>query len=217
MVDYGSAELRFQLWDPGSALEFEEMPRDVTPAFLAALASQQVRPAIFVEAHFVSGPVYLWTGLGSIVWNGHTWLGVGSLGSISTIEEGSAVEAKGITLTLSGVDASLLNLVTGEFQQGLPVTVSLGLFDDAGQLIPNPVLSFAGRTDQPRIEVSGDTATISIACENLLIDLNTSIERRYTNEDQQSEFPGDRGFEFVPSIQQRTIHWGQSASSTNNG
>lgn len=192
------------------------MPRSITPDFLAAIASQQIRPAVFVEAYFASGPVRLWTGLGTTAWNGQTWMGVGSLGSVSTIEEGSTVEAKGINLTLSGIDASLLRLVEGEFQQGLPVRVWLGLYDANGQLIPNPVLSFAGKTDQPTIEVSGDTATITITCENLLIDLNTSVERRYTNEDQQLDYPGDRGFEFVPSIQQRTIYWGRSASSTNN-
>jgi hypothetical protein len=34
--------------------------------------------------------------------------------------------------------------------------------------------------------------------------------RRYTNEDQQAEVPGDRGFEYVPSVQELNFKWGPS-------
>src|SRR6266702_2510988 len=120
------------------------MPRSgLTAGQLAAIQSPKLRPAFFVEAHFVTGPIYVWTGRGSIVWNGQTWLGVGSLGSISTIEEGAGVDAKGITLTLSGIDATLLADVMTEFQVGLPVLVRLGLFDANLALIDDPVVSWA--------------------------------------------------------------------------
>lgn len=192
------------------------MPRDCTPDFAAALSQPVMRPAFFVEANFVSGPVYVWSGLGEITWSSKRWVGLGSMGSISTIEEGTDVEAKGITLTLSGLDGSLLKQTLQEYRPGLPVLIYLGLFDDSGALIADPVLSFSGRMDQPTIEVGADTATISINCENKLLMLNNSVERRYTNEDQQLDYPGDRGFEFVNSIQQTTIYWGRKPSSTNN-
>jgi len=141
---------------------------------------------------------------------------VGSLGSISTIEEGSTVEAKGVTLTLSGIDATLLTGILTEFQVGLPVLVYLGLFDSSGSLIADPIVSWAGRMDQPTLDVDGTTATISIACENRLVDMNVAVDRRYTNEDQQLDHPGDRGFEFVNSIQEVMLYWGRSPSSHNN-
>ena len=193
------------------------MPRsDVTPQFLAAIQSQQIRPALFVEGNFVSGPLNVWSGSGSVTWNGKSWMGVGSFGGVSTIEEGSTVEAKGITLTLSGIDPTLLTDVLSEFQVGLPVTVWLGLFDQTNVLIPNPVTAFAGRMDQPTIDVDGTSATITINCENRLLDMNTPVDRRYTNEDQQLDHPGDRGFEFVNSIQEVTIYWGRTPNSLNN-
>ena len=192
------------------------MPRPgVTPEFLEALSAQLLRPALFVEAYFTSGPVRVWNGLGTIAWNGFDWTGIGTLGSVSAIEEGATVEARGISLTMSGIDPALLTLVLGEFRQGLPVSVWLGLFRADGTLIPDPVLSFAGRTDQPTTEVSGETATLTITCENRLIDMHASVERRYTNEDQQLDYPGDRGFEFVASIQSLQINWGRSPSSNN--
>ena len=190
------------------------MPRTLTVPFLAATQATLLRPALFIEAHFTSGPLYAWSGFGSITWNSQTWTGIGTLGSVSTIEEGSTVEAKGITLTMSGIDATLLADVLGEFQVGLPAIVSLGLFDSTGALIADPVTSWSGRMDQPTIDVDGTTATIAINCESRLLDMNVAVDRRYTNEDQQLDHPGDRGLEFVNSIQEVVIYWGRSPSSS---
>lgn len=192
------------------------MPRSLTGGQLAAVQSTLIRPAFFVEAHFVNGPIYVWTGRGSVVWGGQTWLGVGTLGTISTIEEGSTIEAKGITLTLSGIDVTLLADILTEFQVGLPAIVYLGLFDETLTLIDDPVISWAGRMDQPTIDVDGQTCSVSINCENRLVEMNVAVDRRYTNEDQQLDFPGDRGMEFVSSIQDVTIYWGRTPSSINN-
>ena len=54
------------------------MPRAASSAFLTALSQPIIRPAFLVQAGFTSGPVYLWTGRGSLTWNGQTWLGTGS-------------------------------------------------------------------------------------------------------------------------------------------
>jgi hypothetical protein len=192
------------------------MPRQMTAASLAAIQSAALRPALFVEAHFTSGPIYVWSGVGSIAWGGKTWIGLGSLGNVSMIEEGATVEAKGITLTLSGIDPTMLTGILEEFQVGLPAIVSLGLFDASGALIADPVGCFVGQMDQPTLDVTGTSATISINCESRLIEMNVAVDRRYTNEDQQRDYPGDRGFEFVNSIQQAQIYWGRTPSSVNN-
>lgn len=193
------------------------MPRpDATPEFIAAVESGIVRPAIFVEVHFISGPVYVWTGAGSISWGGKTWAGVGQFGSISTIEEGATVNARGITLALSGVDPTLLSDVLTDYRQGLPAIIYFGVREEDGTLIPNPITSWAGRTDQPTITVDGDSATISITCENRLVVMNNSVERRYTDADQKRDYPDDRGFEFVNAIQNVTIYWGRHPDSSNN-
>jgi hypothetical protein len=158
----------------------------------------------------------VWSGVGQITWNRQVWTGIGTLGSISTIEEGSTVAAKGITLTLSGIDASLLNDVMTEFQVGLPVSVTLGVFDTNNALIADPVCCFSGRMDQPTIDVTGTLATIAINCENRLVEMNVAVDRRYTDEDQQMDYPGDLGFQFVNGIQEAQIYWGRSPSSQNN-
>jgi len=187
--------------------------RAMSTAMLAAFSGTQLAPAIFMTATFNSGPVYLWTGYGPLVWNGQTWLGIGSLGSIGLIDEGSTVEAKGIALQLSGIDPVLLADVLGEFALGQPVQVFLGLFL-GGELIASPVTAWSGRMDLPKIDIAADKANITINCESRLVDLNTACGRRYTQEDQQRDYPGDLFCMFVNSIQNVTIYWGTAPTSS---
>lgn len=188
----------------------------MTPAMAQAFSAKYVSPALFVEIHFISEVVYTWSGNQPVTWNGHVWIGVGYLGSISTVEEGSTVEAKGIVISLSGIPADTLTDVLTDMQQGLPAIVYLGCFDDAGTLIPDPLVAWSGKTDQPTIDMNGETATLSINCESRLVEMNVAVDRRYTNEDQQMDYPGDRGLEFQTAIQDARIFWGQVPSSKNN-
>lgn len=191
------------------------MPRSMSTALNTAFSAQDLLPVAFLQAQFRTGTVYLWSGFGTISWNGQTWTGIGDLGSITPIEEGTNVQARGLTIALSGFDATLVSLVMGEVQLGLPVTLYLGAFS-GGSIIPTPIAAFAGRIDQPTIEVSGETASISINCESRLIDMNTSVSKRYTDDQQQTDFPGDTAFSFVMGIINATIYWGNNPNSPNN-
>jgi hypothetical protein len=191
------------------------MPREMSPAMLSAIAAQSLQPAIFLTATFVSGPVYLWTGYSPIVWNGNTWLGIGDLGSITPIEEGSTIEAKGLTISLNGFDATLLGHVLDEFLLGAPVVIYLGLFS-GGALLDSPICCWAGRMDQPTIDVDGTTATISINCENRLLDMNVTVDKRYTPQQAQQDNPGDAGFQFVAGIAEALVYFGSIPSNSNN-
>lgn len=190
------------------------MPREMSSAMLAAIGGREIAVAIFVEATFANETVRVWTGHQSIDWNGHTWVGVGTMGSISPIGEDAAVEAKGVTLTFSGFDAGLLGDVMEQFVVGQPVTVYLGLFN-AGVLIASPITSWAGRLDQATVDV-GVEASISINCESRLLDMNVAVDRRYTADDQQRDWPGDLGFTFVNAIQEMTLYWGTAPTSAGN-
>lgn len=191
------------------------MPRTLTTAMKTAIAANCIFPAIFLDATFRTGPVYLWTGIGSITWNSHTYLGLGTLGGITPIEEGSTVSARNVTLTLSGIDPTWLSHVLTEFQINSPVIIRLGLFS-GGSLVTDPVIAWAGKMDQPSIDVSAETAILSISCENRMLGLNQSNVRRYTNDDQQLDHPGDTAFAGVMGIQERTIYFGATPNSTNN-
>jgi len=192
--------------------------RPMSDDMATALSSPLLRPAIFFQAQFASGTIYLWSGIGTISWNGQNWTGVGSLGKISAIEEGTGIEAKGVTVQLSGIDPAMLADALQELQLGTPAAIYLALFDTSSppQLIADPLVCWAGRVDQPTIEVSGESATISLNCENRLLDMNVAVDRRYTLDDSHIENPDDLGFMFVNSLQEQTISWGRTPASSNN-
>ena len=185
------------------------MSRALSSEFAAALSARDLRPAIFFEGIFASGPLRLWSGLGEIGWAGQSWSGAGALLGLGAIEETSEVVAGGTSVSLSGIPLDLVQLAIEEARQGLPGRVWLGLLTEEGQIIADPVLAFAGRLDVPEITDDAESCRITISYESRLIDLNTARSWRYTHESQQALHPGDRGFEYVTAIQDREITWGR--------
>lgn len=186
--------------------------RDLTTDMLAAIAAGTVRPALLYEGTFYSGgDVYLrlWTGVGDLSWDSKTWTGGGSLLSISNLDETTDLRAVGFSVTLSGMDSSFISLAQQSVRQGKAGKLWLALFDAAGALLADPYLLKRGRFDVIPIKDDGQTCTIQATYEDRLVDLERPRDRRYTHEDQQIDYPGDRGFEYVPSLQNMDIAWGR--------
>ena len=193
------------------------MPRNLTVEVLEQLSATELKPVIFCEALFRSGYVRLWSGLGEIPWNGQIWKGLGVLTSITTIRESVDIRADGVTLTLSGIPRDMLQLGLNEAVQGNPVRLWFGVLDEQDNVIADPYMAFAGRMDVPTITEDAPTSTISLSVENRLIDLHRTRERRYTDNDQQIDFPGDRGLEYVPNVQEWNGIWGKAGGNQAGG
>lgn len=186
------------------------MSRGLSPAMIAALADPNLRLGLFFEGQFPSGYLRLWSGIAPISWAGQTWTGAGSLIGMGPVEETSSVVATGSSVSLSGIPTDLVAACISDARQGQSGKIWLGLLTEAGAIVADPDLIFAGRLDVPTIIDDADTCTISISYESRLIDLNRPREFRYTDESQKLLFPGDRGFEYVTVIQDREITWGRT-------
>jgi hypothetical protein len=186
------------------------MPRPLTSGMLAQLTAPRIKPLLLVQMQFTSGIAYMWTGIGNLQWNGQTWIGVGDMGTISAIEESSEIKATNVTFTLSGIGQDIIHKALGEMRQGYPVQLWFGTLGDNNNVIADPLQMYAGRMDAPSIDEGAPTATISIATENRLIDLNRSRERRYTDQDQQINYPGDLGMQYVQLVQIWNGTWGKA-------
>lgn len=185
--------------------------RPLTADMLAALAAENVRPIMFVALDFSGGMVRLHSGVGSMIFGGNTYVGTGQLGKISTIEEATELQAYGLKLELSGIPNTLINTALSEHYQGRSANIWLGALTAAHTLIADPTLVFFGRMDNIEIQV-GDTATLILAVENKLVDWDRPRIRRFNNADQQAEYPGDLGCEFVEVTANKTIFWGKVSS-----
>jgi hypothetical protein len=74
-------------------------------------------------------------------------------------------------------------------------------------VIGDPVQVFAGSLDVPTLTEGAETSTLSITAENPLIDLNRAPNRRFTDVDQQVDYPGDTGFFQVQLLQDYNWVW----------
>lgn len=183
------------------------MPRTLTTAFKNALADGDVRPCLFFEGLFDTGAVRFFTGLGQVTWNSQTWYGSGSLIGIDPVEEVGETKARGTRISLSGIDGAMVSLALAEPYQGRIVNVYLAALNSSGAVIADPDLLFSGRADVMQISDSGETATVILSVENRLVDLQRARERRYEPEDQKLYYPNDKGFDYVPTLQDKTIKW----------
>lgn len=177
----------------------------------AEISSPVVRPVFFVWLDFPDNSVRIWSGLGEISWNGFTWSGLGSIGSIQEIEETTEIRAAGVELKLSGIPADLFEPEMLVPLQKRQAKIWLGFMTEYWTLISVPVLLISAFMDTVEVLDGGDELTFTLRIENNLRDLQRPRVRRYTDADQQSEFPGDKGFMFVPKIQRKAFKWGTKA------
>lgn len=171
--------------------------------------------ALFAQLTFSGGTVYVWSGAGSVTWNGHTWSGIGGFLGLPDIGDNSSIEARGVSISLSGFDPTLLADVMSEFQLGLPMAVYIGFYV-SGSLYATPLSAWYGNTDQPTVRIENDVATITINGENEIVDISTPADRRYTQQDQQMDWPQDTGMNFVLSLQGVTTFWLSYPNNSNN-
>lgn len=188
------------------------MARNLTGAIITELDAVTVRPVTFVETVFAGGTFRFWTGIGDITWDGELWTGAGNLLEITPMTETTLVKANGITITLSGVNSSLLSAVLAQVQQSKTARCWLGFLDSSGAVIGDPYNFFVGFMDLPEIQEGGATSTITIGVESELIELLHPRNRRYTHEDQVTDFPTDKGFNFVNALQSWNGKWGGGAA-----
>lgn len=185
------------------------MSRTLTGAMALELDEKQLAPVFFFEADFAGGFARMWNGIGSIIWDTKTWLGGGQLIGMTQMEETREIDVTSLSVSLAGVEPVLVATAYGDFSQGRPLKVWLGLMRIAtAEVITDPVAIFQGRMDTISDTDDGVEAVITVMAQSNLSDPNRIRSRTYTDQDQQRLFPGDRSFRFVPSLQDKNIYWG---------
>lgn len=180
------------------------MSRTVPAAILSALQGDTVEPFYAVEAQFTGGTVRLWTGYGDRQIESNTYTGAGSLLSISGLDEVADLSAKSITVTLSGVDQTVLALALAEPYQRRKLRVLFGVIGST-----TSVELFSGQMNTMTIEDSGDSSVISILVDSKLVELERASNRRYTSESQKSRHAGDTFLDYLAKLQDRQLAWGR--------
>jgi len=185
------------------------MGRSLTTAANNAATADVVRPILLIELEFSDGTVRYTTADRDVVYDSNTYTAAGHFASISAFEEGTELEAHSITVGINGVPSANLSLALGETYQNRTGTVYLGFLDSSYALIADPFVAFKGRMNSMDISL-GKTASVQLTIQSRLVDWDKARIRRYTNEDQQNFFTGDKGLEFVNEMVEKDLIWGRA-------
>ena len=184
--------------------------RTLTGPMTTALEASNVVPVMMTLLDFASGYVSVHSAVGSIVWGSNTYVGVGTLGEVETIDEGSELQAYGVRMRLRGIPNNVISIALNESYQGRDAKIWLAALDQQSYaLISDPVLVFSGRMDNMQIQLGPESAEVTLSAENRLVDWDRPRSRRYNDADQQAEYPGDLGFQFVEQMINKTLFWGK--------
>ncbi|MCW0235284.1 MAG: hypothetical protein OJJ21_16920 [Ferrovibrio sp.] len=176
----------------------------------AAAEGRSVWAVILVYLDFTSGPIRVCLSDWDVVSAGQTWQALGKLGSISAIDVPMNGTAPIVTLTLSGVDPAIVPkaLNSSDEVKGRGVAIYVQFKDSNFQNFDSPYALFIGTMDQMSIDGSGvDTRTIEVSVEWLFTRRAIPPFAYLSDRDQKTLFPGDRGLEFMASMQSKTIEW----------
>ena len=177
----------------------------LSPHAAASATSPVAAPVVLVELDFASGPFRAWTGLGQLHWAGKVFEGVGSIGAVGEVEETVELRAVRLTLALSPVPQEVVDIALAERSFRLrPARLWGALLDAEGVFVADPFPLWAGLMDTMEV-TDGAEPRVALTCESRLVDLERAEVRRYTDADQQAEYPGDRFFEYVPALQEAEI------------
>ena len=174
-----------------------------------ALASPSVRPVLLCDLQTPSSWIYLSTLPGALTWNFHTYTGGGILLGVPSIEDAGELRATGCDIPLNGANSGSLSLALS-LSHSRTLTVYLGLFDTSGTLIVDPFILFFGKFDKATIDEDPTEPKVVLHYESEIMRLKRPGSFRYTDAIQQSLFPGDKGFQYAPVLEDWNGYWGKA-------
>jgi len=186
--------------------------RDLTSGMATASTADIFRPFTAVELNFSTGRLRFNSTDRTLTFNADSgspsddFLGVGQYGSMSVVEESSELKNYSIDLQLRGIPNDLISSALGADYQGRPCLVWFGLMEADFAVIADPTLWFDGLMDTMDIQL-GEEATVTLKAQSRLARWEEAQNVRYTNEEQQNRFPGDKGLEFVAQMVEKEIVW----------
>lgn len=187
-----------------------------TPEQIEHFASSTVRIDLLAQMEFIDDTVRVWNGTTRLEANGETWMPMHGCGAIDGIGLSTGTTSEAVTMTLSGLPEDATNLLANALQRTPRVNQQvmktlIQLFDDDWQTVGNPIPVWWGFMQPPEVsrtpmqETEGATQTIGVSAENAFFNRGRPPYGRYTDRDQQRRYPGDKFFQFTPSLLFKTV------------
>lgn len=172
--------------------------RTIASGARTQLASGNATLELLVEMLFSPTPLRLTSAARAIEWNGFTWLAGGSLGQVQPVRD-SAGEPSALQFALTHVPTEYLSLALGTSVRNVACNLYLGILNSSTHAIEDVALEASFVLDQTSIAESGDAGAVGVTAVPLHTVFQRSKPLRYTDNDQQRLYPGDKSLQYVVS------------------
>lgn len=199
------------------------MTRPIDAAMLADLSADMAELVHFVELQFSSGTVRYTTATRDITWNGNTWQAVGGVLTLQPVTESPDLSPTQTQITMSGVDlqSGVIPVLLNEKYMGRAINVWLGHMDRTTFAVTDsPVLAFMGvmnggfAVKDSRGDVTTPpSCTVTLRAMSRIALLKQARGIAMNVASHSFYFPGDKFFEFVPTIAAIKLTWGQPSGA----
>jgi len=177
--------------------------RTLAAAATAAIAAGRIVTVVLVEMQFTSGTLYACSANRDIAWNGHTWIGANTVGTVGQVND-SAGELAPLDFSLLAADPAIVAIALGEPTQGRPVIVYSMMLDADTHAVIDVQTVWSGTLEAPSYEEQfGPDGIIlplaSLRGEHRGVAMQRPNPLRYTDADQQRLHPGDLSLQYIVS------------------
>ncbi|NBB37639.1 hypothetical protein [Sphingobium yanoikuyae] len=169
-------------------------------------------------AIYCDPPVFVWGGVGNIVIDGDTYVGVDdrAIGQVTGGSIGGAEQ--NVTISLSGINPETLEVLDAAEVNKAPAKLYRMIFDGSGRTMLDCRVFKRGRVDDVTVdEVIGAKASITISIESAARGLGRSGKRMRSDADQRLIDVNDGFFKHVSYAPSKTIYFGGKKSSATGG
>lgn len=209
------------------------MSRDLPTELVDEIEKPLLKPfyGVFID---LPDPVYAWSGLGTITFDdsdavSRDWIGAGNIGAIDSIDESTGGSATGLKIVLfgegaEGVPSLYAQDIADQAERGATVEVYIGAIElgASWHSVIATKLLWRGRVDKYEITDAGASLSVSLSAESRAIDQRRPAIKRFTDESQQRQHPGDLFFQYVSQMVEIPILWAKAeqdatSAGTNGG
>lgn len=196
------------------------MTRFVNSSAQTAADQSHVDYALLVTLDFAAGAKRVFNGLGTLVFNGQTFLGLGEYGAIDVVGESTDLRpANPVRFTLAGVDPTTISsAMTRSEYYGRSIRIDICILDSNMQVLtPIENAVWEGRMDRIGVNRDLPSAVIELICEDRMVIFDQTIGALYTSEFQALTDSSDTLFDQSPFVRNKVVNWGGGLSDTRSG
>ncbi len=181
--------------------------RAVPRQIIAAMRARSCRIAIMAEIDHPAGYVRAWTGIGTLQFGGHDWVGIGALGGVQGLQAASDIQIVDHAYILTNIPPDYEEFVNAKVK-GRRASAYIAFLDDANKVIVEPLLIGRTTLDTNTLQVSeSGSINLVIRGQSDLWQLEKPLNIALTSEEQKRRFPGDTGFDYITKLTVQRIAW----------